>query len=783
MRHYLFAVFLLSIRVLFAQNDSTLLLAPEHLGYEDIATRDADLEKSMVVSGTRSLEEVDQLPFTVWVVTAEDILRNGFVTLGDVLRAAPGVRVSQPGNALEGETFLMRGLSGNKYVKVLINDMPVKPGTALGMPIGAQLPIRQAERIEVIYGPASSIYGTDACAGVVNIILKETERPIFTQADLAFGNLGYNSLDLMLGGKLGKDKNVFRFSLYGSNTIRERTDIFYDPNLFNVNHYLPFGLDTMLYLDNRNYRANQPPSDSFPKVAAIPHESRLLGINLNWRGVHLTYNRMARFDHMALGISPLAVSYANPSNRLAEYMETYALRFSRKRPKWVTHNTISAIRYRIDNTSTTTYVFDKLSAATYRAIAANSGMLSDSQRTNILRNIYRELASNERYTVGNGIDLRFESLLNASLSSRIFLDAGVMVNTSAGTPALSHYEIPIDIRVDGTTSPNVVMPYDPSLGSDLVGNLFAQLVWKGKRLYVIGCGSVNYSVNYGFVPLPRIGMQYRLDSTWSVRANYSTGIRRPSLFARGNTYYIIDLNDPIISVSPSRADATEKINAWEAGLRYSNRNVRAEGIFFSEKVYRMLRPGAFDQEPGIVAPWRYGWDNAPGLSMTMWGLQGLVGITNQEVDIRGSRKRTRITGRTELFMQYTRGKEWLGEERRLIDDVFNAPRWQFQFRTFFTVNKLEMMLASNRQTSVLSKSIIYRDDYERKVVQERYPVFRSWDLMLRLYLSNHFLLYFNMQNVFNKHYSGLDATGTPDDLLFNPQQGRLIRFGINYNMN
>ena len=108
--------------------------------------RDLSLQSTRVISATRSLEEADQMPFTIWVATAEYIQRNGFITLGDVLRAAPGIRVSQPGNALEGETFLMRGLGGNQFVKILINDVPIKPFTALGMPIGAQLPIRQAER-------------------------------------------------------------------------------------------------------------------------------------------------------------------------------------------------------------------------------------------------------------------------------------------------------------------------------------------------------------------------------------------------------------------------------------------------------------------------------------------------------------------------------------------------------------------------------------------------------------------------------------------------------------
>ena len=222
-----------------AQVDTSLMLRPERLRIGDILTRDTRIEENMAISATRTLENIYEVPYTMWVITASDILLNGFVTLTDVLKAAPGIRVSQPGNALEGETFMMRGLSGNQYVKILINDIPVKPGGAPGMPIGAQLPIRQAERIEVYYGPNGTLYGNEACAGVVNIIVKETDRPIFTQADLGFGKYGYNSLDLTFGGRLGRDKNSFRFTIDGSSTVCDNTVQYIDSVLCDTSNYLP----------------------------------------------------------------------------------------------------------------------------------------------------------------------------------------------------------------------------------------------------------------------------------------------------------------------------------------------------------------------------------------------------------------------------------------------------------------------------------------------------------------------------------------------------------------
>ena len=93
------------------------------------------------------------------------------------------------------------------------------------------------------------------------------------------------------------------------------------------------------------------------------------------------------------------------------------------------------------------------------------------------------------------------------------------------------------------------------------------------------------------------------------------------------------------------------------------------------------------------------------------------------------------------------------------------------------------MIAANKQSSSLSKSVLYRDFYQLGDRAERLAKFTTWDLVGRIYLSNHFLVYCNIQNIFDREFAGLDATGTVDDLLYNPQPGRFVRFGVNYNMN
>ncbi|MFN8304606.1 MAG: TonB-dependent receptor [Saprospiraceae bacterium] len=774
--------FLLLAGAIGAQPDSAMLLRPERLKNENILDRDPTLQKTQAISATRSPEDVDQLPYTVWVITADEILRYGFVTLGDVLRAAPGIRVSQPGNAMEGETFLMRGLNGNEYVKILINDVPVKSSLAYGMSIGSQLPVRQAERIEIMYGPASSIYGNEACAGVVNIILKETERPVYTQADLSFGRFGYNNLDLMFGGKIGRDKRIFRFSLYGSSTVRDDNDLFYDSNLFNVDNYLSSRIDTSFYLRNPNYRGTTPGSHQ-AKVAPIPHESRLFGINLTWRGIHFTYHRMGRFDHSALGLNPLAVGWYNPSNRLAERVETFSLGFQRKRKARTTYNTFSAIRYKIDNTSTTTYVYDRLSAAVYYT---NSAFLTTDSAKQALRNdIYKMLAADERYTTANGIDLRFESRMTAALRPNFFLEAGTQINLSQGVPAHSYYSIPVEVRVDGGSNPPEVRPFGAYSDGDIDVAGYAQFEYRGKRLFVVGGSMIDWMFDYGVVPAPRLGAQYRIDSTWSVRANFASGYRRPSLYAANDAYLI----SPLYAENVQRYSApfffgkAEKTYSGELGLRYREAGFQADGVMFYQEAHELLRGGYLSIQPGIIPTWRYGYANAPGRAMLLWGAQAMLRWENTLQIARGAKEPANLIWRIDMYAQYCKGKEWFGPEFPAADDVRNQPRWMFQFRTSWRTDRFELMLSSNRQQSALSKAVTWQAEAARPTILTRTPAFRTWDAAIRFNLSDHFLVYVQAQNLFNKRYAGLDATGTPDDLLYNPQPGRQIRLGVNYNMN
>jgi outer membrane receptor protein involved in Fe transport len=284
---------------------------------------------------------------------------------------------------------------------------------------------------------------------------------------------------------------------------------------------------------------------------------------------------------------------------------------------------------------------------------------------------------------------------------------------------------------------------------------------------------------------------FRIDSFWSVFANYSTGIRRPNLYNIANTFTFRDtFGDVSAGVllqdnNQGWFEKTERTEAYEGGIRYKKAGFRANLSGFRQVINNYIRP---NQTQKYLNEFDYvhqltGFNNIPGRGQLIWGLQGLFTWESKGSSIDIGKKSTEIRSKTEIYTQYSRGKEWLGNGLGTTNDVFNMPRWMVQFRTTFRSGKFQMMLASNRQTAVLSKSAAYKSAFQLKNTIDYYPTFRSWDMVLRVYLDKHFVVYFQMQNMFNRHYAGLDAYGTPQDLQFNPQQGQIWRLGVNYGMN
>ena len=133
----------------------------------------ADNHEVLVVTAAATEQSVKDAPASISVITQEDLQRKPVQNLKDVLKEVPGVQLTNEGDNRQGVSI--RGLDSS-YTLILIDGKRVNSRNAVFRHNDFDLnwiPVDAIERIEVVRGPMSSLYGSDALGGVVNIITKK----------------------------------------------------------------------------------------------------------------------------------------------------------------------------------------------------------------------------------------------------------------------------------------------------------------------------------------------------------------------------------------------------------------------------------------------------------------------------------------------------------------------------------------------------------------------------------------------------------------------------------
>lgn len=140
--------------------------------YESMSLEEL-LQVPVVVTASRQDEAVTDAPATTVVITREEIRLRGYAFLKDVLRDPPGMETQQYFNSQIGTRVPVRGQLGNHKIIVLVNGMRVNPPGGENMMFRSDISVRDADQIEVVYGPGSTLYGQDAISAVINIITRQ----------------------------------------------------------------------------------------------------------------------------------------------------------------------------------------------------------------------------------------------------------------------------------------------------------------------------------------------------------------------------------------------------------------------------------------------------------------------------------------------------------------------------------------------------------------------------------------------------------------------------------
>ncbi len=265
-----------------------LTIDPYYKPYND-APRFADMVEKLkvgktatIITASQQAESIEEAPVPVTLITEEMMQRIGARTLKDVLVAyVPGMTDIA---CNEEMNVAMRGIysSGQEKILVMLNGHRLNSYSTNTASPDFSISLEKVKQIEVLRGPASSLYGGVALTGVVNIITKEGSDVDGFMVKAQGGNYGQMRGDLLFGKRYLNLDFIGWVSVYHSTGQKIHLGANYEDQPYAT---LPVEGDLILDGYNRN-----PSYD--------------MGFNLQWKDFYVLYNR--RFSKT---VAPLALSY------------------------------------------------------------------------------------------------------------------------------------------------------------------------------------------------------------------------------------------------------------------------------------------------------------------------------------------------------------------------------------------------------------------------------------------------------------------------------------------
>ena len=185
----------------------------------------------IVVTASRTPQSITELLADVTVIERDDIARAGVDSLVELLQRQPGVEMYRNGGPGATSAVFLRGANSNQTL-VLIDGVRVA-SSSVGATALEAIPLEQIERIEILRGPASSLYGSDAIGGVIQIFTRRGGDKTVLAGGAGYGTYNTRAFEGGVSGRTGP----LRFNVHagyqdsdGFNAIVNPANPSYDPD-------------------------------------------------------------------------------------------------------------------------------------------------------------------------------------------------------------------------------------------------------------------------------------------------------------------------------------------------------------------------------------------------------------------------------------------------------------------------------------------------------------------------------------------------------------------------
>jgi len=455
-----------------------------------------------ITTATRTAQSSSKAPATVVTVTAEQIQRRAYRSLGEVLRDLPEVKVDNGFSVEFYNAVTVRGVMGQYKFVVLMDGARIGAATNEIIPVLENFPVHFAKQIEVVYGPASALYGADAFTGIINIVtFKGAEAAQQRSYRASYGSDQQSDVTAFWSGDLGSSLHLS----VGAQGFRD--------DMPDMPEYYP-----------EAYRGLQEALNSGvfqtvfgPKSVTVPYE-KAYRQPLQANSVFL---RLAQ-DTWSLSVLqnysnvPSAINYAppnalpNPSAHVAaRTLSATANHTAQLTGTLSLQSTLTARKYDVDPSSAFVNLFQPNIEPGYKYAASTS--------------------------------FRVEEVLNWQLSKELGITGGLSFEVADATPWSANLATPVDTGLS-ISSQGIFLPGAPILADfyTIRGHsqgifLQAQYVPQAQWAITLG-GRYDHDSRYGSTFNPRLGVVWTPSGTTTVKALYGTAFLAPSPYAAFRHY-------------------------------------------------------------------------------------------------------------------------------------------------------------------------------------------------------------------------------------------------------
>lgn len=162
-----------------------------------------DLMKVTVTTASRRAEGVGDAPAQVEVITARQIRARGYQSLADLLRDQLGIKVESGTDPDYPNDITVQGSRNTSRIVLLMDGIRVSSPTGEPLPIMANYPVHHARQVEIVFGPASALYGADAFSAVINIVSREASEGDGLTATVSAGQFGLSNHTATWAARIG----------------------------------------------------------------------------------------------------------------------------------------------------------------------------------------------------------------------------------------------------------------------------------------------------------------------------------------------------------------------------------------------------------------------------------------------------------------------------------------------------------------------------------------------------------------------------------------------------